>query len=70
MHPADAAARGVADGADVVVARDDQRLTMKARVSEDVAEGSVFVPLLWDGGAVQTLLPAGASIARVSIEPV
>lgn len=69
LHPADAAARRISDGSDVVVSRGDARLTIKARVSEDVAEGSVFAPLLYDGGAVQALLPSDASIARVEVAP-
>ena len=69
LHPADAAARGVANGASVVLSRGAQRLTITARVSEDVAQGSVFASLLWDGGALQALLPAEASLARVRVEP-
>ena len=68
LHPADSAARGIEDGAAVVVRGNGAALPITARVSEDVAEGSVFASLLWDGGAVQALLPADGSIGRVEVE--
>ncbi len=68
LHPADAAARGIEDGAAVVVRGNGAALPITARVSQDVAQGSVFASLLWDGGAVQSLLPADGSIGRVEVE--
>ena len=70
IHPHDAAARGIADGAQVVAVNDAGRLTMRAQLSPDVAVGSVFAPLLWQGGVVQTLLPAGPALTRVAVEPI
>ena len=68
LHPADAAARGIEDGAAVVVRGNGAALPITARVSQDVAQGSVFASLLWDGGAVQSLLPADGSLGRVEVE--
>ncbi|PZC49451.1 MAG: putative molibdopterin-dependent oxidoreductase YjgC [Chloroflexi bacterium] len=68
LHPTDAAALGITDGESVALTRAGERLLISARVSEDVAPGCVFVPLLYDGGAVQALLPADGSIARVAVE--
>ncbi len=68
LHPADAAARGIEDGAAVTLRSAGAALPITARVSEDVAEGSVFASLLWRGGALQALLPADGSIGRVEVE--
>ena len=68
LHPADAAVRGIEDGAAVVLRGNGTALSITARVSQDVAQGSVFASLLWDGGAVQALLPADGSIGRVEVE--
>ena len=68
LHPADAAARGIEDGAAVTLHSDGTALPITARVSEDVAAGSVFASLLWQGGALQALLPADGSIVRVEVE--
>ncbi len=55
INPADAASLGVADGQEVALATEQGELTIRARVSESVLPGSVFVPLYYDGGAVTAL---------------
>jgi predicted molibdopterin-dependent oxidoreductase YjgC len=55
INPGDAASLGVEDGQEVVLVNDHGQLTIRARVSESVQPGSVFVPLYYDGGAVTAL---------------
>jgi anaerobic selenocysteine-containing dehydrogenase len=47
IHPADAAARGVADGEVVLAFNDRGRVRLRALVSEDVREGVVVAPSVW-----------------------
>ena len=69
IHPRDAAARNLQDGATVTVRRNDVAVTLTARVTDAVAEGSVVAPLLWEGGALQTLLPSDAIVPAVEVSP-
>ncbi|MDP2948531.1 MAG: molybdopterin-dependent oxidoreductase, partial [Chloroflexota bacterium] len=55
INPGDAASLGVEDGQEVVLVNDHGQLTIRARVSESVQPGSLFVPLYYDGGAVTAL---------------
>ncbi len=71
INPADAAALGVDEGAEVRLASDRGELVIRARLSERVAQGSAFVPLYYDGGAVLRLIgregdAAGATPVRIS----
>ena len=68
IHPRDAAQRNIADGARVSVRRNGASLAIQAKVSEAVPEGAVFLPILWDGGAVQALLPTTATAPTVEVE--
>ncbi|KPK47443.1 MAG: hypothetical protein AMJ77_03175, partial [Dehalococcoidia bacterium SM23_28_2] len=55
MNASDAAALGVEDGQEVVLANERGELTIRAKISDSVLPGSVFVPLYYDGGAVTAL---------------
>jgi formate dehydrogenase len=74
LHPADARARGIADGDLVEVASSAGRLRLPARLSEDVRRGVVAVPHGWGhgdaalaqaatlgGGNVNGVIPGGAA---------
>ena len=67
MHPGDAAARNIADGAAVQVRTDAASITTTARVSDAITAGTVLFPILWDGGAVQDLLRADAAVTAVEV---
>ncbi|HEY5861430.1 MAG TPA: molybdopterin dinucleotide binding domain-containing protein, partial [Actinomycetota bacterium] len=68
IHPDDASAAGIADGALAVITTDAGSATLPARVTEHVAEGAIFVPFNQPGFAANTLL-SGEMIARASIAP-
>jgi formate dehydrogenase alpha subunit len=53
---ADAERLGIADGDPVTLQTDRGELAIRARVTDVVPEGAVFVPLLFDGGAVTALV--------------
>jgi anaerobic selenocysteine-containing dehydrogenase len=67
IHPTDAGARGIADGATVRVVNDRGELTVRARVGDWVRPGVVSVPSGWwasvapDGRSANTLTPDGIS---------
>jgi NADH-quinone oxidoreductase subunit G len=63
IHPEDAATAGVAEGADVRLMSAAGDVTLPARVTAHVAEGSVFVPFDQAGFAANTLLQGRFSIA-------
>lgn len=67
IHPADAAVRNLSDGETVRIASGTESISIMARITEDVPEGAVFVPLLWNRGAVQALLSGGAEVASVEV---
>jgi predicted molibdopterin-dependent oxidoreductase YjgC len=52
----DAAQLGVQDGDEVLLQTESGELRMRARVTDIVPAGAVFVPLLYDGGAITALL--------------
>ena len=56
IHPEDAAAAGIADGASAIVRTDAGEATLPARVTDHVAKGAVFVPFNQPGFAANTLL--------------
>jgi predicted molibdopterin-dependent oxidoreductase YjgC len=56
----DAERLGLADGDEILLATDQGELPIRARVTDIVPAGSVFVPLLYGGGAVTVLLPQEA----------
>ncbi len=66
----DAERLGLTDGEEVTLESEHGRMRIKARVTDMVPEGAVWVPLLYDGGAVTALLgpedgPAGAVRVQV-----
>lgn len=64
MHPADAGALHILEGTVVVLVTEHGELSLKAKLSDRVQEGVVFVPYYFDGGAVCGLLASdGAPIA-------
>jgi predicted molibdopterin-dependent oxidoreductase YjgC len=68
MNGADAAALGVEDGQEVVLANEHGELTIRVKISDSVLPGSVFVPLYYDGGAVTALFGhEDGALARVRI---
>jgi formate dehydrogenase major subunit len=68
IHPDDAAAAGIADGASVVVRTSAGEATLPARVTEHVARGAVFVPFNQSGFRANRLLD-GDFVTAVSVEP-
>ncbi|WP_049996528.1 molybdopterin oxidoreductase family protein [Halococcus sediminicola] len=62
IHPADADARGVADGERVVVESATGRVELTVEISESIRRGSVFV----HAGIAEPLLGAGRTHVRIS----
>jgi NADH-quinone oxidoreductase subunit G len=69
IHPEDAAANSIVDGADVTIQTAAGEATLPAGVTDHVAKGSVFVPFNQRGFAANTLLQGGFTIAA-TLEPV
>ena len=69
MNPLDAAALGIGQNRPVVVTSGSHELTLPAALTDAVAVGSVFLPLLYDGGAVNRLLPADGAPTAVTVRP-
>lgn len=68
MNAADAAALGIEDGQEVVLANERGELTIRVKISDSVLPGSAFVPLYYDGGAVTALFGReDGALARVRI---
>jgi formylmethanofuran dehydrogenase subunit D len=68
VHPLDAGALGVADGARVVVQTGAGSAELPARVTDHVARGAAFVPFNQPGFAANVLL-SGQMVARATISP-
>jgi NADH-quinone oxidoreductase subunit G len=68
VHPDDASARGLADGAAARLRTPAGEATLPVRVTDAVAVGSVFVPWNQPGFAANTLL-SGRTTAAVTLEP-
>jgi NADH-quinone oxidoreductase subunit G len=69
IHPEDAAAAGITDGASATVRTDAGEATLPARVTDHVARGAVFVPFNQPGFAANTLL-SGRMTAPVELTAV
>jgi NADH-quinone oxidoreductase subunit G len=69
VHPDDAAAAGVADGARVTLTTPAAAATLPARVTPTVAKGAVFVPFNQPGLGANALF-AGDFVTTVALEPV
>jgi predicted molibdopterin-dependent oxidoreductase YjgC len=57
VNPVDAARLGVEDVREAVLANERGELAIRARVTDAVLPGVLFVPLHYDGGAVTALFP-------------
>jgi NADH-quinone oxidoreductase subunit G len=68
VHPDDAAAAGVADGARVTLTTPAAAATLPARVTPTVAKGAVFVPFNQPGFAANALFE-GDFVTTVTLEP-
>jgi len=69
LNAADADGLGIGQNRPVVVSNGSQELTLSAALTDAVAPGSVFLPLYFDGGAVNRLLAADGSPTTVSVRP-
>ena len=69
VHPDDAEAAGIVDGADVVVRTAAGEVRLPARVTEHVAKGVAFVPFNQAGFQASRLL-SGDFVTQVTLEPV
>lgn len=69
VHPVDAAARGLTDGIGAIVRTSAGEAELPVRVTEHIAQGSVFVPFNQPGFAANTIL-AGSFTIGATIEPV
>jgi predicted molibdopterin-dependent oxidoreductase YjgC len=58
LSPADAERLGVHDGQLVTLASDLGSMNIRAQVRDSTQTGSVFVPFLFDGGAMTALVPS------------
>jgi assimilatory nitrate reductase catalytic subunit len=68
MHPADAERLGVADGALATVRTEAGEASLRVRVTDGIARGSMFVPWNQPGFAANTIL-SGRSTTRASLHP-
>ncbi len=69
IHPADAEKRRIADGARVSIRTEAGEAPVRARVTDHLAEGAVFVPFNQPGLAANTLL-SGRFTAAAAVEAV
>ena len=68
INPADAASRGIEDGANVRLQANEAQIIMAAEITEDVPVGAVWTSALHGGGLVQALHSAGADrLAAVTV---
>ena len=65
----DAERLGIADGDEVTLATDQGEMRIRAQVTDLVPAGSVFVPLLYNGGEVTSILPAENGVTAPVREP-
>ncbi|MDP9243158.1 MAG: hypothetical protein M3O84_08295, partial [Actinomycetota bacterium] len=67
LHPADAGRLGVVDGATARISTEAGAAEVPVRVTEDVAEGSIFVPFNQPGLAANELL-SGSFVTSATVE--
>ena len=70
INPADAATRGIEDGAAVSLAANNAQIILPAEITEDVPAGAVWASALHGAGAVQALQTVHAErLAAVEVAP-
>jgi ferredoxin-nitrate reductase len=70
INPADAANLRVGQNRPVVLSLNGRELTFSAALTDAVAPGSVFLPLYFEGGIVNTLIaPDSEALPVVSLRP-
>ncbi len=69
MNPADAARLGIGQNRPVLVSNASLELRLSAALTDAVAPGAVFLPLYFDGGLVNRLLPSDGEAPLVSVRP-
>ena len=70
INPADAAARGIQDGAAVSLAANNTQIILPAEITEDVPAGAVWASALHGAGAVQALQTVNAErLTAVEVAP-
>jgi len=67
VNPADAAALGISDGDDVLVRNSSAEMRVRAKLTANVPPKAVFVPLYYDGGAVNRLFQQDSPVTYVEI---
>ena len=67
IHPRDAADLGLSDGQAARIGSNGTTLTLPAKVTEDVPEGTVHIAALVAGGSVNRLLDGNET--RVTVRP-
>ena len=67
INPADAAARGIEQGANVSLAGNQAQIILPADITEDVPTGAVWVSALHGRGAVQALQTGAERLASVEV---
>jgi len=70
VHPADAASRGLTDGALAQISAGDAHLILRARVTAEVPPGRVFVPRGYDAVPVNRLLSWDHPLVTVSLRAI
>ncbi len=63
ISPQDAARYGIRDEEEITITSDHGELTMRAKIREEIAPGTTFVPFYYDGGAVTALFESDERFA-------
>jgi predicted molibdopterin-dependent oxidoreductase YjgC len=69
INPSDAATLGIGQNRPVILTNGSHEVTLPAALTDAVAVGSVFLPLLYDGGLVNRLLPSDGAPVTVTVRP-
>jgi anaerobic selenocysteine-containing dehydrogenase len=69
INPADASARGILQNHPVIISNGTQEIIAPAALTDAVAAGSVYLPLYFEGGVVNRLLPADGRLTSVTVRP-
>jgi predicted molibdopterin-dependent oxidoreductase YjgC len=69
LNPSDAAALGIGQNRPVILTNGSHEVELSAALTDAVAQGSVFLPLYYDGGLVNRLLSADGAPTTVTVRP-